>query len=161
MLLSFFRAISSLAQFHLGPGGEREADFGSGAARSAAHVLQSRSKHRERDVDSQEGTPHGRTTPSLGRAEVGPGPRYVQRRASSHTESGEAGPSSELQRGRNSNPRPSGYELDPGGRLDDVELGFKRFPRDRTTWRSAGICGACCPICCPTTSFHRQARVVP
>jgi len=31
-----------------------------------------------------------------------------------------------------------------------VELGFKRFSGDRTTWRSAGICGAPCPISCPS-----------
>src|SRR5262245_16887031 len=53
-------------------------------------------------------------------------------------------------RGRDSNPRPSGYEPDSLSRLDYVELGFKRFSRDRATWRSAGICGASCPISCPS-----------
>ena len=51
--------------------------------------------------------------------------------------------------GPDSNLRPSGYELDSLTRLDYVELGFKRFSGERATWRSAGICGACCPICCP------------
>ena len=46
------------------------------------------------------------------------------------------------------------------GRLDYVELGFKRNSVDRTTWRSDGICGACCPICCPrgTASFPRRCQ---
>lgn len=43
-------------------------------------------------------------------------------------------------------PDPSGYEFEPLGRLDYVELGFKPISRDRTTWRSAGIRGACCPF---------------
>src|SRR5207237_4673807 len=45
---------------------------------------------------------------------------------------------------------PSGYEIDQLDRLDYVELGFKPNSRDRTTWRSAGICGACCPMYCPS-----------
>jgi hypothetical protein len=60
-----------------------------------------------------------------------------------------------LWRGRDSNPRPSGYELEPLDRLDYVELGFKRNSPDRTTWRSAGICRACCPICCPSRPTAR------
>ena len=44
----------------------------------------------------------------------------------------------------------SAYELDPLDRLDYVGLGFKPISGDRTTWRSAGICVACCPIRCPS-----------
>jgi hypothetical protein len=42
------------------------------------------------------------------------------------------------------------YEPEPGVPLDYVEHGFKRFSQDRTTWGSAGICGASCPISCPS-----------
>jgi hypothetical protein len=44
----------------------------------------------------------------------------------------------------------SDYEPEPLDRLDYVELGFKPSSRDRTTWRSAGICEASCPNPCPT-----------
>jgi len=48
----------------------------------------------------------------------------------------------------------SAYEPEPGDRLDYVERGLERFSRDRTTWGSAGICGAPCPISCPTALHH-------
>jgi hypothetical protein len=57
-------------------------------------------------------------------------------------------------------PRRSAYELDPMDRLDYVELGFKRNSRDRTTWRSAGICGAPCPISCPSDSYGRAQMII-
>jgi len=38
-----------------------------------------------------------------------------------------------------------------------VEPGFKRFPANRATWRSAGICGACCPNRCPRAPFQQAA----
>ena len=44
--------------------------------------------------------------------------------------------------------RPSGYEPAPGVPLGYVGRGLKRFFRNRDRLRSAGICGACCPICC-------------
>lgn len=44
----------------------------------------------------------------------------------------------------------SDYEIDPLDRLGYVELGFKPISGDRTTWRSAGIRGASCPISCPS-----------
>ena len=39
--------------------------------------------------------------------------------------------------------------------LDYVGHGFKRFSRDRDRLGSAGICGACCPICCPSRPTGR------
>ena len=47
-------------------------------------------------------------------------------------------------------PRRSYYETDLLDRPDYVELGLKPISQDRTTWRSAGICGAPCPISCPS-----------
>lgn len=41
--------------------------------------------------------------------------------------------------------------MDP---LDYVEPGFKRFSAIRVPLGSAGICGACCPISCPTRSHQ-------
>jgi hypothetical protein len=51
----------------------------------------------------------------------------------------------------------SDYEPEPGVLLGYVGHGFKRFPRNRTTWRSAGIWGACCPIRCPSQTGGRGA----
>jgi len=34
--------------------------------------------------------------------------------------------------------------------LDYVGHGFKRFSPNPVTWGSAGVCGACCHICCPS-----------
>lgn len=48
---------------------------------------------------------------------------------------------------------------EPAGRLDYVELGFKRNSQDRTTWRSAGIRGAPCPISCPSEIKQRVLRL--
>src|SRR5258707_3390959 len=35
---------------------------------------------------------------------------------------------------------------------------FKRFSPDRDRLGSAGICGACCPICCPSDVKPRASR---
>ncbi len=52
-----------------------------------------------------------------------------------------------------------GAEIEAVDRLDYVELGFKRNWRDRATWRSAGICGACCPFLAPkVTADHRHRK---
>ena len=58
------------------------------------------------------------------------------------------------------------YEPEPGVPLDYVGHGFKRFSRDRATWGSAGICGASCPISCPSKAVgipgytYRMAKVM-
>lgn len=44
----------------------------------------------------------------------------------------------------------SDYEPEPGVPLGYAGHGFKRFSRNRDRLGSAGICGACCPICCPS-----------
>lgn len=51
----------------------------------------------------------------------------------------------------------SAYEPEPVAQLDYVELGFKRFSRNRGRLRSAGICGACCPIRCPSARSQAAA----
>lgn len=43
-------------------------------------------------------------------------------------------------------------------RLDYVGRVLERFSLDRTTWRSAGIRGACCPILLPQHWTHRLAK---
>lgn len=56
----------------------------------------------------------------------------------------------------------SAYEPGPGVPLGYVGHGFKRFSRDRDRRGSAGICGACCPICCPSViRFSRKGLSLP
>jgi len=52
----------------------------------------------------------------------------------------------------------SDYEPEAGVLLDYVGHGFKRFSRDRDRLGSAGICGACCPICCLRSSLVEKPK---
>lgn len=51
----------------------------------------------------------------------------------------------------------SDYEPEPGVPLDYVGHGFKRFTRVRDRLRSAGVCGASCPISCPSQNQAAMA----
>ena len=52
------------------------------------------------------------------------------------------------------------HEPDPVDLPGYVERVLERFPPDRDRLRSAGVCGACCPICCPGESVPTDKAAV-